>query len=153
MRRVVFFSALIACAGPAWGQDTPPVSIEKLWSSDAEGRRSVLAFSEDGKQLAVGSRDGPIEVFDATTGKPFYHQQRLPQPENFKASPVGVDGKLYLAGESGTVFIVKMGEKFEVLATNAMEDEGFISSPVVVGGELFLRSQKRLYCISEKIKS
>jgi len=40
-----------------------------------------------------------------------------------------------------------------VLATNMMEDQVFIASPVVVGGEIFLRSQNRLYCISEKIKS
>jgi hypothetical protein len=45
---------------------------------------------------------------------------------------------------------VKMGEKFEVLATNTMADEMFIATPAIIGGEIFLRSQNRLYCISEK---
>lgn len=92
---------------------------------------------------------GMLSCFDAATGKPFYHQQRLPQPENFKASLVGADGKLYLAGESGAIFVVKMGEKFEVLATNLLEDQFFVASPVIVEGELLLRSGTQLFCISD----
>jgi outer membrane protein assembly factor BamB len=92
---------------------------------------------------------GMLSCFDATTGKPFYHQQRLPKPDSFKASPVGADGKLYSASESGEVFVVRMGEKFEVLATNMLDDQFFVASPLVVAGELFLRSQNQLFCISE----
>jgi hypothetical protein len=48
------------------------------------------------------------------------------------------------------VIILKMGEKVDVLATNALEDQTFIASPVIVEGEVFLRSQQGyLYCISE----
>ncbi len=43
-----------------------------------------------------------------------------------------------------------MGETFEVLATNTMKDETFIATPAVVGGEIYLRSQKRLYCIGPR---
>jgi len=92
---------------------------------------------------------GMLSCFDAATGKPFYHQQRLPQADNFKASPVGADGKLYLASESGATYVVKMGEKFEVLATNILEDQFFIASTVIVEGELFLRSSRQLFCISD----
>jgi FOG: WD40-like repeat len=90
-----------------------------------------------------------LSCFDATTGKPFYHQQRLPQPDNFKASPVGADGKLYLASENGAVYVVKMGEKFEVLAINTLEDQFFVASPVIAEGELFLRSSTQLFCIND----
>jgi outer membrane protein assembly factor BamB len=90
-----------------------------------------------------------LSCFDALTGKPFYHQQRLPQPDNFKASPIGADGKLYLASENGVVTVVKMGEKFEVVATNTLTDQFFVASPVVVEGELFLRSSTNLFCISD----
>ena len=47
------------------------------------------------------------------------------------------------------MIVLKMGEKFEVIATNILEDQMFIASPVIVEGELFLRSQNHLYCISE----
>ncbi len=46
--------------------------------------------------------------------------------------------------------MVKMGEKYEVLATNTMPDQMFISSPAVAEGSLYLRSQNTLYCIREK---
>lgn len=93
--------------------------------------------------------NGMLSCFNATTGEPYYHQQRLPQADNFKASPVGADGKLYLASESGVVTVIKMGEKFEILATNSLEDQMFVASPVVVEGELFLRSKTTLFCISD----
>jgi outer membrane protein assembly factor BamB len=74
---------------------------------------------------------------------------RLPRPYNFKASPVGANGKLYLASEEGDVIVLKLGEKFEVLATNTLSDETFIASPMIVQGQLFLRSENTLYCIGE----
>jgi outer membrane protein assembly factor BamB len=90
-----------------------------------------------------------LSCFNATTGEPYYHQKRLPTADNFKASPVGAGDKLYLASESGVVTVVKMGEQFEILAENKFEDHFFVSSPVIVNGELFLRSRSHLFCISE----
>jgi outer membrane protein assembly factor BamB len=105
----------------------------------------------DGKFYAL-TDSGMLSCFNATTGVPYYHQKRLPTPDNYKASPVAADGKLYLASESGAVTIVKLGEQFEVIAANQLEDQFFIASPVIVAGELYLRSQTQLFCISEKIK-
>jgi outer membrane protein assembly factor BamB len=93
--------------------------------------------------------NGMLSCFNATTGEPYYHQQRLPQADSFKASPIGANGKLYLASENGVVTVIKMGEKFEILATNTMTDQFFVASPVVAEGELFLRSKTHLFCISE----
>ena len=72
---------------------------------------------------------------------------RLAKPYSFKSSPVGANGKLYLASENEAVSVLRMGEKFEVLATNTMPDQVFLATPAIVGGEIFLRSQNRLYCI------
>jgi outer membrane protein assembly factor BamB len=120
-----------------------------VWTQTRGLSYTAAPVLHDGKFYAL-TDNGMLSCFNAKTGEPYYHQTRLPNPENFKASPLGVNGKLYLASESGNVYVIKMGEKFEVLATNAMPDQIFISSPVVVGGELFLRSQNQLYCISEK---
>jgi hypothetical protein len=85
---------------------------------------------------------------DAATGKPYYLQQRLGEkPYNFKASPVGANGKLYLATEQGDVLVVRMGEKYEVLAVNSMGDEVFIASPAIMDGDLYIRGVNTLYCI------
>jgi hypothetical protein len=55
-----------------------------------------------------------------------------------------------VATEDGDVVVLKMGEKFEVLATNTLTDQIFIASPVIAAGDLFLRSQDKLFCISEQ---
>jgi outer membrane protein assembly factor BamB len=72
---------------------------------------------------------------------------RLPKPYSFKSSPVGANGRLYLASENDDVLVLRMGENFEVLATNTMPDQVFIATPAIAGGEIYLRSQNRLYCI------
>ncbi|HYP09345.1 MAG TPA: PQQ-binding-like beta-propeller repeat protein [Bryobacteraceae bacterium] len=117
-----------------------------LWTNQRGNSYTPSPVLHEGK-LYFLTDSGMLSCFDAKTGKPFYHQQRLPKPYNFKSSPVGVNGKLYLASEEGDVIIVKMGEKFEVLATNPMPDHTFIATPAVVQGSLYLRSQDALYCI------
>ncbi len=91
--------------------------------------------------------NGMISCYNATTGVPYYHQVRLPKTYNFKSSPVGANGKLYLASENEDVIVLKMGETFEVLATNTMTDQVFIATPAIADGELYLRSKTTLFCI------
>jgi outer membrane protein assembly factor BamB len=88
-----------------------------------------------------------LSCFDAKTGRPLYQQVRLPKPYNFKSSPVGANGKLYLASEEGDVIVVKMGGGFEVLATNTLTDEQFIATPAIADGEIYLRGRNTLYAI------
>jgi outer membrane protein assembly factor BamB len=104
----------------------------------------------DGR-LYVLTDNGRLSCFDAATGRPHYEQARLPQPYNFKASPVGANGKLYLASEEGDVVVVKMGDAFEVLATNTMEGQSFIASPVIVEGDIYLRSRSHLFRIGPSV--
>ena len=97
--------------------------------------------------LYVLTDSGMLSAFDAKSGKPHYQQMRLPKPYNFKSSPVGVNGKVYLASEDEDVIVVRMGERFEVLATNTIPGEMFIATPAVVDGEIYLRGRNTLYCI------
>ena len=64
-------------------------------------------------------------------------------------SPIGAGDKLYLSSESGVVTVLKLGEQFEVVASNTFEDQMFVSSPIVAEGDLFLRSKTHLFCISD----
>jgi len=101
-------------------------------------------------KLYVVTDNGMVTAFNATTGEPFYAQTRLPKAYNLKSSLVGANGKLYVATEDGDVVVLKMGEKFEVIATNHLTDQIFIATPVIAAGELYLRGQNTLFCISEK---
>ena len=93
---------------------------------------------------------GMLSCYNARSGVPYYQMTRLPKPYSFKSSPVGANGKLYMAAEDGDVVVVRMGEKFEVLATNTINDEFFVATPAIVDGEIFLRGRNTLYSISEK---
>jgi outer membrane protein assembly factor BamB len=93
--------------------------------------------------------NGQLSALDAKTGAPHYQQQRLPKPYNFKASPIAVNGRLYLASEEGEVIVVKLGPSYEVLTTNTLADQSFIATPVVAAGDLYLRSRTHLFRITK----
>jgi outer membrane protein assembly factor BamB len=67
------------------------------------------------------------------------------------ASPVIGDGKLYYVTRSGETYVIKPGGTFEQLAVNRLtsDREDFSATPAISGRDLFIRSNKRLYCISE----
>src|SRR5437899_3216573 len=96
-----------------------------------------------GREIPSGRDDRAV----VKTGEPDYQQERLPKPYSFKSSPVAANGKLYLASENEDVIVVKMGEKFEVLATNTLPDEMFIATPAILDGEIYLRGRNTLYCV------
>ena len=119
-----------------------------LWSQTRGLAYTTSPVLHDNKLYFV-TDNGMISALNATTGEPHFAQVRLPKSYNFKASPVGANGKLYLATEDGDVVIVRMAEKFEVIATNTLTDEVFIATPVIADGELFLRGRNKLFCIGQ----
>ncbi|MFN7923147.1 MAG: PQQ-binding-like beta-propeller repeat protein [Bryobacteraceae bacterium] len=120
-----------------------------VWTNQRGNSYTPSPVLHDGK-LYMLTDNGMLSCLDAATGKAYYAQQRLPKAYSFKASPVGANGKLYLSAEDGDVIVVKMGEKFEVLATNTMPDQSFISTPAILDGTIYLRSQNTLYCVRNR---
>jgi outer membrane protein assembly factor BamB len=120
-----------------------------VWSQTKGNSYTPSPVIFDNK-LYVLTDTGMLTCYNAKTGEAYYAQQRLPKAYSFKSSPVGANGKLYMASENEDVVVVKMGEKFEVLATNTMPGQVFIATPAITGGEIFLRSKAKVYCISDK---
>jgi outer membrane protein assembly factor BamB len=66
-------------------------------------------------------------------------------------SPVLAGGNIYYTSRDGRTVVVAARPQFEQLAINSLEQRGmFNSSPAVVDGKLLIRSDKYLYCLSEK---
>ena len=120
-----------------------------LWTQTKGLSYTASPLFHEGRLYTVAD-NGTVSCFDAKTGAPLYQQQRLPKPYSLKASPVGANGKFYVATEDGDVVVLKLGEKYEALATNNLPDQLFIASPIILDGELYLRGQNTLYCISER---
>ena len=118
-----------------------------VWETTRGTAYTASPALHDGR-LYVIADNGLLSVFDAATGKPHYLTARLPKPYTFKASPLVVNDRLYLATEEEDVVVVRTGDTFEVLATNTLADQSFIASPIVAGGDLILRSRTQLFNIS-----
>jgi outer membrane protein assembly factor BamB len=116
------------------------------WRNDRGNPHSASPVLHDGK-LYLLTDSGMLSCLDAKTGKPYYQQVRMPKPYNFKASPVAAGGKLYLASEDSDVIVVRLGEKFEVLATNTLPDQMFVGTPAISEGSIYLRGQNTLFCV------
>lgn len=101
-----------------------------------------------GTELYTLRSNGIISCYDAVTGKAHYEGQRLTVSAQFKSSPVGAAGRIYLSSEQGQVIVLKSGMEFELLAVNEM-GEMLVASPAVAGDDLFIRGLTTLSCISE----
>ncbi len=68
------------------------------------------------------------------------------------SSLVAGDGKLYFVSRNGDIFVIKPGSTFEQLSVNRLTDqqEDFSASPAISGNQIFIRSSKHLYCVSQK---
>jgi len=91
---------------------------------------------------------GQLSAFDARTGAPCYERERLPEGRNFTASPWAYNGRVFCLDEDGVTFVVRAGDRFELLHTNKLaEDDMGMASPALAGDRLLIRTSARLYCV------
>jgi outer membrane protein assembly factor BamB len=74
--------------------------------------------------------------------------ERLSKISTYASPFATADGRIYFAS-AGKSYVLKVGQKLEVLATNDL-DEDNRSSAAVSGGRIYLRGDKTLYCIGTK---
>ena len=68
---------------------------------------------------------------------------------NFSASPVVAGGRIYFVGDNGETTVIEAGPEFKVLAKNAL-GEKLQASPAISQGQIFIRTEKNLFCIGAK---
>jgi outer membrane protein assembly factor BamB len=71
------------------------------------------------------------------------------------SSPVIADGKLYFVARNGDMYVLRAGTSYEPLAVNRVttESEDFSATPAICDGQIFVRSNRYLYCIADKSSS
>lgn len=92
-------------------------------------------------------KSGLLSCVDAATGKPYYLARRIPGLSSIYASPVAAGGYIYLTGRSGTTVVIEDSGELEIVATNSV-GETVDATPAPVDDELFIRSERHLFCIS-----
>ena len=93
------------------------------------------------------SNNGVVTAYDAKAGTRVYQQRLADRGGAFTASPVASDGKIYLSSEDGEVFVVKAGEKHELLAVNPV-GEVIMATPAISDGMLIVRGVKHVFAIA-----
>jgi outer membrane protein assembly factor BamB len=66
--------------------------------------------------------------------------------EDYYASPVGVDGKIYVASERGKVVVLTAAGDWKILAINEL-GEDIYATPAVSEGRLYIRTQYSLRAV------
>jgi hypothetical protein len=71
---------------------------------------------------------------------------------SFYASAVAADDKIFIPSRTSGVFVLAADSEFKMLACNKFEgDESrFDGTPAISDGQIFLRSNKYLYCVGVK---
>jgi outer membrane protein assembly factor BamB len=95
-------------------------------------------------------RDGGIATsLDPLTGKVFKQERLKGALEQYYASPVAADGKVFMLSQGGKLSVLKAAANWEVLAVNDMEDECF-ATPAIADGRLYVRTRTTLYCFRKR---
>lgn len=89
--------------------------------------------------------NGTVQCLDPLTGNEIY-KAKLGKSKSFIASPVASDGKIYIVDEEGTVYIIKDGSFFTLLAEIPLNDI-CMTAPSITEGEIFFRTQKYLIAV------
>ena len=107
---------------------------------------SLLLY--EGVLFAV-KKGGIVTALDPKTGE-VLKQGRLPDAlDDYYSSPIGADGKVYMASQTGKVSVLKARGDWPVLATNELGEEIY-ATPAVSEGRIYLRTTSTLYCFGNK---
>lgn len=97
------------------------------------------------KYFYVVSDLGYLNCFESQTGKRLWLKQL---GKHHSAAPVLANGHLYFIDDEGITHVLKAGPTFDVVSRNPLDDECY-SSPAISQGQLFIRTNRFLFCIGE----
>jgi outer membrane protein assembly factor BamB len=114
------------------------------WEMEEDVPQITTPVIVDGKIYMVHER-GATTCVDAMTGKIIWKDKLKGQ---FNASPISAGGNIYIPEVRGTIYVVKPGDKFQLVAENKLESQ-IKATPAFVDGSIIIRTEKYLYRIVE----
>lgn len=118
------------------------------WEIDRDTPDVGSLLLSGGRLYFYKEKVGVLTCVEAATGKRHYGPVRVPGLQAIYASPIAAGGHIYLTSRNGTTVVIQDSDKFEVVATNSV-DETVDATPAPVDRELFIRGEKHLFCIAE----
>jgi len=126
------------------------ITAQRLWQHPKTKQRIGSGVIHEG-YIYILNDPGVAECFELKTGKLIWEERvKGPGPTGQNWSSLVLSGdRLYAVNQGGDGIVLRAGPKFELLSINPL-GELAISSIAVSDGELFIRTHKQLWCISEK---
>lgn len=114
-----------------------------------KGSEVCTPIFHEGHLYWTSEEGGIAYCVHAGTGRIVYQERLEPAPGRIYASGVLAGGRLYYVSREMGTYVVAAKPKFELLARNVIEPDRsiFNGTPAVSQGQMFLRSDKHLYCI------
>lgn len=124
-------------------------STHGLWRENRGSNVSSPIYHE-GHLYWASDSGGVVTCQDAATGRTVYQERLEPAAGLIYASPVLADGKLYYVSQHDGTYVVAARPDFELLAHNVFQDDDSRTnaSPAASNGQLLLRNDRHLYCIT-----
>jgi outer membrane protein assembly factor BamB len=92
---------------------------------------------------------GILTGIDRNTGK-LLKEGRWPEGGgDYFASPIAVEGRVYVASAEGKVSVLRAGADWELIRMNDLH-EPIAATPTIAAGSLFVRTHSKLYCFRVK---
>ena len=122
-----------------------------LWTT-TRGTEICTPILHDGYLYWTNEVSGIAHCLNAKTGAVAYQERLEPKPGRIYASGVLVGERIYYVSREGGTYVVEAKPKFRQLAHNRIESDAsvFNATPAISRGQLFLRSDRFLYCIGKK---
>ena len=98
-------------------------------------------------RVYVVSDLGAVDCIDPRTGETLWHADLPKGQGKVFASPLVAGGHLYATRDSGTVYVARIRDSFDLISTIDMR-ERIIGTPIAVDGRLLIRGESHLFCIA-----
>ena len=92
---------------------------------------------------------GIVTTLEPKTGAIIAQGRLKGAVDNYYASPVAADGKIFMASQLGKVAVLSPAGDLEVLAVNDLDDLVH-ATPAIADGRLYIRTRNTLYCFGGK---
>ena len=129
------------------------MEAKRLWAGEIEGETFSSPVLLDARLHTINGK-GVYRVLDAGTGRVLLEKQTeldLIGDTSANLYPsVTLAGKyLFIANDGGVTLLLEPGVEYKEVRRNRL-DSGAGSSPVFWGKHLFLRGERRLFCIGPR---
>jgi outer membrane protein assembly factor BamB len=125
--------------------------VKELWRIKRGSNVSSPVYHK-GHLYWAHEGNGIVYCAKAADGTLVYEKRLDPNPGRIYASATYGDGKIYYVSRQGGTFVIDASPTFALLAHNQFRSDTsvFNASPAIADGQLFLRSDRNLYCIGKK---